>query len=93
MHKMMLEIPTRIEAKRRFLHSCESGDGPWFDAMNQKNRKHIAQYETENVVMSIAKEQDAEVVVRELAADWWARWFRSISIYTAAPIDLCEEEF
>jgi len=73
MHKMLLEIPTRIEAERIFLRSYEAGDGQWYYAMSQKNRKHLARYEAENVVMSIYSEQDAEVVVRELAVEWRAR--------------------
>jgi ribosomal-protein-alanine N-acetyltransferase len=41
--------------------------------MSQKNRIHLTQYEADNVVMSIESEQDAEDVVRELAAEWTAR--------------------
>ena len=70
---MLLEIPTRIEAGRIYLRSYEAGDGQWYYAMSQKNRTHLARYEAENVVMSIESEQDAEIVVRELAAEWEAR--------------------
>jgi RimJ/RimL family protein N-acetyltransferase len=70
---MLLEIPTRIEAERIYLRKYEAGDGPWYYAMSQKNRTHLARYESENVVMSIESEQDAEVVVRQLAAEWTAR--------------------
>lgn len=73
MHKMLLEIPTRIEAERIFLRSYKAGDGQWFYAMSQRNRTHLARYEAENVVMSIKSEQEAEVVVRELAVEWKAR--------------------
>jgi aminoglycoside 6'-N-acetyltransferase len=73
MHKMLLEIPGRIEAERIYLRSYQAGDGPWFYAMSQRNRDHLARYEAENVVMSIASEQDAEAMVRELNADWQAR--------------------
>ena len=73
MHKMLLEIPTRIEARRIYLRSYEAGDGQWYYAMSQRNRTHLARYEAENVVMSIESEQEAEVVVRELAVEWRAR--------------------
>lgn len=73
MYKMLLEIPARIEAQRIYLRRYEAGDGPWYYAMSQKNRAHLARYEADNVVMSIESEQDAEVVVRELAAEWRAR--------------------
>ena len=73
MQKMLLEIPTRIEAKRIYMRKYEAGDGQWYFAMSQKNRTHLARYEAENVVMSIENEQDAEVMVRELAVEWSAR--------------------
>jgi len=73
MHKMLLEIPARIESGRIYLRRYEAGDGQWYYAMSQKNRTHLAQYEADNVVMSIESEQHAEVVVRELAAEWMAR--------------------
>ena len=73
MHKMLLEIPERIGAERTYLRKYRAGDGPWYYAMSQRNRTHLARYEAENVVMSIQSEQDAEVVVRELATAWSAR--------------------
>ena len=73
MHKMLLEIPEHIEAERIVLRRYQAGDGSWFYAMSQRNRPHLARYEADNVVMSIKSEQDAEVVVRELAAEWMAR--------------------
>ena len=33
MHKMLLEIPARIEAERIYLRSYEAGDGQWYYAM------------------------------------------------------------
>jgi len=73
MHKMLLEIPEHIETERIILRRYQAGDGPWFYAMSQRNRAHLARHEAENVVMSIQSEQEAEVVVRELAAAWVAR--------------------
>lgn len=73
MHKKLLEIPERIEAERVYLRCYRAGDGQWFHAMSIKNRKHLKQYEADNVVMSIENELGAESLVRELAADWQAR--------------------
>jgi ribosomal-protein-alanine N-acetyltransferase len=73
MHKMLLEIPERFEAERIVLRSYRAGDGPWYFAMSQRNRTHLARYEAENVVMSLESERDAEVLVRELAVEWQAR--------------------
>jgi ribosomal-protein-alanine N-acetyltransferase len=73
MDKMLLEIPTRVEAERITLRSYQAGDGPWYYAMSQRNRTHLARYEADNVLMSIGSEKDAEILVRELAAEWVAR--------------------
>jgi len=73
MHKMLLDIPTRIETERLYLRCYAPGDGPWYYAMSQKNREHLACYESGNVVMTIKTEEDAEIAVRDLAADWVAR--------------------
>jgi ribosomal-protein-serine acetyltransferase len=73
MHKLLLDLPTRFETERLYLRCYQAGDGPWFYAMSQKNRAHLMQYESENVVMDIQSEEQAEIVVRDLAADWVAR--------------------
>jgi len=73
MHKTLLDIPTRIETERLYLRCYAPGDGPWYYAMSQKNREHLACYESGNVVMTIKTEEDAEIAVRDLAADWVAR--------------------
>jgi RimJ/RimL family protein N-acetyltransferase len=73
MHKLLLDIPTHIETERLYLRCYQPGDGPWYYAVSQKNRAHLARYESENVIMTIKSEEDAEVVVRDLAADWVAR--------------------
>ena len=70
---MIQEIPTRIEAKRIYLRSYQAGDGPWYYAMSQRNRAHLARYEAGNAAMSIENEHDAEEVIRDFAAGWQAR--------------------
>jgi aminoglycoside 6'-N-acetyltransferase len=70
---MLLNIPEQLETRRTVLRRYQAGDGPWVYAMIQGNRSHLARYEAGNVLMSIHSEQDAEVVVRELAAEWMAR--------------------
>jgi ribosomal-protein-serine acetyltransferase len=73
MNKFLLDLPTRFETERLYLRCYQAGDGPWFYAMSQKNRAHLMQYESGNVVMNIQSEEDAEIVARELAANWVAR--------------------
>jgi RimJ/RimL family protein N-acetyltransferase len=73
MHKLPLDLPDRIETDRLYMRPYRIGDGAWYYAMSQKNRQHLAQYESDNVVMSIKSEMEAEIVVRDLAAAWVAR--------------------
>jgi RimJ/RimL family protein N-acetyltransferase len=41
--------------------------------MSQRNRTHLTRYEADNVVMTVHSEEDAEILVRDLAAAWVAR--------------------
>jgi ribosomal-protein-serine acetyltransferase len=73
MHKLLLDIPTRFESERLVLRCYQLGDGQWFFSMSRKNRDHLMRYESDNVIMNIKSEEDAEITVRDLAADWVAR--------------------
>jgi len=73
MHKLLLDIPTRIETERLYLRCYQAGDGPWYYEMSQKNKSHLARYESGNAVMTIDTEEDAEIAVRSFAATWVAR--------------------
>ncbi len=66
-------IPERIEAERVYLRPYRAGDGPWYYAMSQRNRAHLLRYEPDNVVMEAHSAEEAESLVRELAAAWAAR--------------------
>ena len=40
---------------------------------SKRNREHLAEFESGNVLMTIQNEDQAESLVRELAADWIGR--------------------
>jgi RimJ/RimL family protein N-acetyltransferase len=73
MNKMVLDIPTRIETERLYLRCYEPRDGPWYYAMSQRNRTHLARYEADNAAMSLRSEEEAEALMRALVTDWVAR--------------------
>jgi aminoglycoside 6'-N-acetyltransferase len=73
MHRLLFDIPSYYESKRLHLRSYRAGDGPCYYAVSQRNRQHLTRYESDNVVMQIKSEEDAEITVRDLAADWVAR--------------------
>jgi RimJ/RimL family protein N-acetyltransferase len=64
------EFPTQFESERLILRCYQPGDGKWYYAMSLKNRKHLMQFESENVAYNIANEVAAEELVRDLANDW-----------------------
>jgi RimJ/RimL family protein N-acetyltransferase len=67
------EVPNTIETPRLYLRPYRAGDGAWYYAMSRRNREHLSRYESENVAMSIHDEDEAELVVRDLAQEWSAR--------------------
>ncbi len=73
MQEIRLEIPERIEADRLYLRPYRAGDGPWYYVMAQRNRDHLAQYEADNAARSLESVEDAEGLVRDLAAAWEAQ--------------------
>lgn len=73
MHKFLLEIPSQFESERLHLRCYRAGDGPLYYVVSRRNREHLARYESDNVVMQIKTEEEAEIMVRDLAADWVAR--------------------
>ncbi len=64
------DIPTRIETERLYLRPYRAGDGPMYYAVGQRNRDHLARYETENFVRTLDSEEEAEQAVQDLAAAW-----------------------
>lgn len=72
MNKFLVDIPKRLETERLILRAYRAGDGPMYYAAGLRNRNHLAEYESGNVLMHLKDEEHAEATVRELAADWVA---------------------
>jgi len=66
--KKLFDIPDRIETERLYLRGYKPGDGPMYFEVGQKNREHLKRYESDNVLMSLSSEEEAETMVRDLAA-------------------------
>ncbi len=73
MHKLLMEIPARLETERLVVRRYEEGDGRELFAMVERNdnREHLGE-NAENVAR-LATETDAEIMVRGHSADWVAR--------------------
>jgi RimJ/RimL family protein N-acetyltransferase len=73
MNKMLIDIPNKIKTKRLLMRPYQAGDGQMYYAASLRNRAHLAEYESSNVLMQLKDESHAEAIVRELADDWKAR--------------------
>jgi aminoglycoside 6'-N-acetyltransferase len=59
-------FPVRIEGERIYLRSYQPGDGSWLYEVSQKNREHLQRYESDNFLMTINSEEQAESEVCEI---------------------------
>jgi RimJ/RimL family protein N-acetyltransferase len=73
MHKMLIEVPDRLETARLLLRAYHPGDGPMYYAVSQNNQEHLKRFEAGNPLLGIHSVEDAESIVREFSAGWAAR--------------------
>lgn len=93
MNKSSLYIPDRIETRRLYLRPYQAGDGTTYYAASMRNRDHLAEFESDNVLMHLKSEEHAETVVREFAADWRARNCFFIGIFEKATNEWCGQVY
>ena len=73
MYPRSLAIPDQYETGRLLVRAYRLDDAPWYFAMSQRNKAHLARFESGNAVMGINTPADAENVMREFVEDWAAR--------------------
>jgi RimJ/RimL family protein N-acetyltransferase len=88
MHKLLLEIPTRLETETLIVRKYEKGDGKDLLALLDRNNNRELLREAANEVDDIKTIDDAEIDVREHAAEWESRkrfvmgiWLKSTEEY------------
>jgi [ribosomal protein S5]-alanine N-acetyltransferase len=72
-HKLMLNIPSQFETERLLVRAYRAGDGVWYTPMIEKNREHLFPYEAGNIGLTATDEEKAEILMRDLAAEFVAR--------------------
>jgi ribosomal-protein-serine acetyltransferase len=75
MHKLLLDLPTRLETERLVLRSYAPGDGPLLYQVGERNRDHLQRYESGNSLLSIHSAEEGEILARELALAFAARQY------------------
>ena len=86
-------LRTYIETERLYVRSYRAGDGPMYYAASARNRDHLAEFESDNVLMQLESEAHAEMVVRELAADWMASDCYFVGIFEKATSKWCGQVY
>lgn len=71
MHKMLVDIPSHLETERLILRPYQPGDGKQYFSQLKNNAEHLREHVDE--VTTIENEEQAEIRIRELAADWVTR--------------------
>ena len=82
-------LTTYMETERLFLRAYKAGDGPLYYAAGMRNRDHLAEFESNNVLTHLKNEEHAETIVGGLAADWMTGDYFFIGIFEKATCRWC----
>lgn len=87
MDPILLDVPTEILTERLALRSYRPGDGALYYQMVQENRDHLYEFLPIHV-LALQNAEEAEVVMRKLAAEWQLRnlflfgmWEKASGVY------------
>lgn len=88
MHKLLLDIPPRLETERLIIRKYAEGDGAELYSLLERNNNRDFLRANVEEMSSIRTEEEAEIRIRKRAADWIARdrfvmgiWLKSESKY------------
>ena len=73
MHKLLLDIPTRLDTERLIVRKYIEGDGRILHLLLERNDNREFLRENVEEVSSIGTEEEAEIRVRKRSAEWFAR--------------------
>ncbi|MBI5667891.1 MAG: GNAT family N-acetyltransferase [Chloroflexi bacterium] len=104
MHKMLIDLPDQLETERLILRPYRAGDGAAYYEVCQRNKDHLLPYEAGNPALSVNTPAQAEILMRNFAADWaarnaffWGAWDKTSEAFTAqiyaGPVDWELPEF
>ena len=72
MHQMLIDMPAKLETERLILRCYKYGDGKVYYSMLNENIEHLKKYDNDRL-FTIKSEDEAEIYIRELISDWYAR--------------------
>jgi RimJ/RimL family protein N-acetyltransferase len=74
-----LSIP--IETTRLIIRPYRTDDATWYHEMSLRNTEHLARYESDNPIMDIMTESDAEKTINEFIALWDEEKYRFLGVF------------
>ena len=90
MHKLLIELPEKIETERLVMRPYRPGDGKAYFEVCQRNKGHLAQFEAGNPIHDVNTLEEAEILVRQFALSWFKReafflgcWLKSSGAFAA----------
>lgn len=88
LHKLLLDIPTRLDTERLTIRKYTEGDGRELYLLLERSNNRESLRENVEEVSSIKNEREAEIKVRKHSAEWFARdrfvmgiWLKSENKY------------
>ena len=79
-----MDINSGIESERLLMRAYKPEDGPLYYAASVRNREHLSEFESDNVLMQLKNEDHAEVIINNLKAAWVAGDHFFIGIFEKA---------
>jgi len=73
LHKLLLDIPTRLDTERVTIRKYTEGDGRELYLLLERNNNREFLRENVEEVSSLKTEREAEIRVRKHSAEWFAR--------------------
>lgn len=73
MHKLLLDVPTRLDTERLIVRKHAEGDGRELFLLLERNSNRDFLRENVEEVSSIRTEAEAEIKVRKHSSEWFAR--------------------
>ena len=78
---MITDLSIPIETTRLILRPYRIDDAVWYYKMSLRNKEHLARYESENPIMSIVTESDAEKTINEFISLWDEQKYRFLGVF------------
>ncbi|MGY5859516.1 MAG: GNAT family protein [Candidatus Thorarchaeota archaeon] len=78
---MTSDISVPIETTRLIIRPYRTDDTMWYHKMSLRNKEHLAKYESDNPIMSVISESDAEKLINDFVSLWDEQKYRFLGVF------------